>query len=98
MKNHLLGVPFTPNQQGTHERRDQVLSNVGAQNMDTGGCQVSHLDDVEFYCECGQLDVDAVFRPGIHTLFSPTMFEDVAIFQIQNVTRCKTFTSKSDAF
>ena len=35
------------------------------------------LDDVEFYCENDQLDVDAVFRPGIDTPFSPTAFDDL---------------------
>ena len=28
--NHLARVPVTPNQQGTHEMRDEVLSSVGA--------------------------------------------------------------------
>ena len=47
--------------------RDEVLSSVGAQEgLDTSGYQVSaHLDDVEFYWENDQLDVDAVFRPVI---------------------------------
>ena len=39
--NHLARVPVTPNQQGTHEMRDVVLSGVGAQDMDTTGYQVS---------------------------------------------------------
>ena len=38
-----------PNQQGTHEMRDKVLSSVGAQDMDTSGYQVSDLDAVDFY-------------------------------------------------
>ena len=69
-----------PNQQGTHEMRDEVLSSVGAQEgLDTGGYQVSaaDLDNVEFHWENDQLDVDAVFRPGIDTLFSPTAFDDL---------------------
>ena len=50
LKNHLALVPVTPNQQGTHELRDDVLSSVGAQDMDPSGYQVStDLDDVEFY-------------------------------------------------
>ena len=59
--------------------RDKVLSSVGAQEgLDTSGLQVSaDLDDVEFYCENHQLDVDAVFRPGIDTPFSPTAFEEL---------------------
>ena len=59
--------------------RDEVRSSVGAQDVDTGGYQVSSadLDDVEFYWENDQLDVDAVFRPGIDTPFSPTAFDDL---------------------
>ena len=41
--NHLARVPVTPNEQGTHEMRDEVLSSVGAQDMDTIGYQVSDL-------------------------------------------------------
>ena len=50
LNNHLARVPVTPNQQGTHEMRDEVLSSVGVQDMDTSGYQVSaaDLDDVEF--------------------------------------------------
>ena len=68
-----------PNQQGTHEMRDEVLSSVGAEEgMDTSGYQVSaDLDDVEFYWEKDQLDVDAVFRPGIVNPFSLTAFDDL---------------------
>ena len=46
--------------------------------MDTSVHQVSvDLDDVEFYWENDQLDVDAVFRPGIYTHFPPTAFDDL---------------------
>ena len=37
--------------------------------MDTSGYQVSDMDYIEFYWENDQLDVDAVFRPGIDTPF-----------------------------
>ena len=79
LNNHLARVPVTPNQQGTHEMRDEVFSSVGAQEgLDTSGYQVSaEVDDVEFYWENDQLDVDAHFRPGIDTLCSPTVFEDL---------------------
>ena len=79
LNNHLARVPVTPNQQGTHEMRDEVLSSVGAQEgLDSSGYQVSaDLDDVEFYGENDHLDVDAVFRPGIDTPFSPTAFDDL---------------------
>ena len=46
--------------------------------MDTSGNKVSaDMDDVEFYCKNDQLDVDAVFRPGIDTPFSTTAFDDL---------------------
>ena len=56
------------------EMRDEVLSSVRAQYMDTSGYQVSDLDDVEFYWKNDQLDVDAVFRPSIDTPFFPSTF------------------------
>ena len=75
LNNHLAQVPVTPNQQGAYEMRDEVLSSVGAQDMDTSGYQMfADLNDVEFYWENDQLEVDANFRPGIDTPFSPTAF------------------------
>ena len=81
LNNHLARVPVTPNQQGTHEMKEEVLSSVGAQEgLDTSGCQVSaDLDDVGFYWENERLDVDAVFRPGIDTPFPPTVFDHLEI-------------------
>ena len=67
--NHLARVPITPNQEGTMEMRDEVLSSVGAQDLDTSSYQVSNLEDIEFNWEDSQLDLDAVFRPGIDTPF-----------------------------
>ena len=53
------------------EMKGEVLSNVGAQDLDTSSYQVSDLEDIEFNWENAQLDKDAVFRPGIATpLFS----------------------------
>ena len=57
--------------------RVEVISSVGAQDMDTSGCQVFHLDNVEIYWENDRLDEDAVFRPDIDTPFSPTVFDDL---------------------
>ena len=68
---HLTRDPNIPNQEGTMELRDEVLSSVGAQDMDANGYQVSHLH-VDTYWENDQPDVDAVFRPGIDTPFSPS--------------------------
>ena len=56
--------------------REEVLSSVGAQDLDTTSYQVSDLEDIEFKWEKSQLDMDAVFRPGIDTPFSPTTFDD----------------------
>ena len=79
LNNHLAQVLVTPNQQGTHEMRDEVLSSVGAQEaLNTSRYQeFVDMDDVEFYWENDKMDVDAVFRPGIDTPFSPTAFDDL---------------------
>ena len=77
LNNHLARVPITPNQEGTMEMRDEVLSSVGAQDLDTSSYQISDLDDIEFNWENAQLDMDSVFRQGIDTPFSPTVFDDL---------------------
>ena len=59
--------------------RDEVLSSVGAQDLHTGSYQVSDLKDIEFNWENSQLDMDAVFRPGIDTPFSKSTFDDFSI-------------------
>ena len=59
------------------EMRDEVLSSVGAQDLDTSSYQVSDLEDIKFNWENSQLEMDAVFRPGIDTPFSPTTFDDL---------------------
>ena len=59
------------------EMRDEVLSSVGAQDLDTSSYQVSDLEDIEFNWENSQLEMDAVFRPGMDTPFSPTTFDDL---------------------
>ena len=79
LNNHLARVPITPNHEGTIEMREEVLSSVGAQELDTSSYQVSDLEDIEFNWEVSQLDMDAVFRPGIDTPFSPTTFEDLSM-------------------
>ena len=48
LNNHLARDPITPNQEGTMEMRDEVLSSVGAQDLDTSSYQVSDLEDIEF--------------------------------------------------
>ena len=69
LNNHLARVPITPNQEGTMEMREEVLSSVGAQDLDTSSYQVSDLEDIEFNWEESHSDMDAVFRPGIETPF-----------------------------
>ena len=77
LNNHLARVPITPNQEGTIEMREEVLSSVGAQDLDTSSYQIADLEDIEFNWEGSQLDMDAVFRPSIDTRFSPTTFDDL---------------------
>ena len=76
LDNHL---PVTEKQERTMEMRDEVLASVGVQDLDTSSYQVSDLEDIEFNCENSQLDMDAVFRPGIDTPFSPTTFDDLSM-------------------
>ena len=61
------------------DMRDEVLSLVGAQDLDTSSYQVSDLEDIEFNWENSQLEMDAVFRPGIDTPFSPTNFDHLSM-------------------
>ena len=77
LNNHLARVPITPNQEGTMEMRGEVLSSVGAQDLDTSSYQVSDLEDIDFNWKNSQLEMDAVFRPGIDTPFSPSTFDDL---------------------
>ena len=76
---HLPPVPITQYQEGTMEMRDEVLSNVGAQDLDTCNNKVPDREDKKFNWENSQLNLDAVFRPGIDTPFSPTTFEDFSM-------------------
>ena len=83
LSNHLPRVPITPNQQGTFEMREEVLSSVGAQDTDTSGYELSDLEDIEFSWEDPAVDMDSVYRPGIDTTFSPSIFDD---FQMEGST------------
>ena len=77
LNNHLSRVPITENQEGTMDMRDEVLSSVGAQDLDTSSYQVSDLEDIEFNWEDSELDMDSVFIQGIDNPFSPTTFDDL---------------------
>ena len=58
--NHLPRVPITPNERGTFELREEVLSIVGAQDTDTRGYELSDLEDIEFSWEDAAVDMDSV--------------------------------------
>ena len=83
LSNHLPRVPITPDQQGTFEKREEVLSSVGAQDTDTSGYKLSDLEDIEFSWEDPAVDMDSVYRPGIDTPFSPSILDD---FQMEGST------------
>ena len=57
--------------------KEEVLSSVGAQDLDTSSYQLADLEDIEFNWEISQ--VDSVFRPGIDIPFSPTTFDDFLV-------------------
>ena len=79
LDNRLPRFPITPNQQGTMEMRDEVLSSVGAQDLDTSSYQLTDLGDIELKCENSQFEMDAMFRPGIDIPFSPNTFADLSM-------------------
>ena len=72
-------MPITQNQDGTMEMKDEVISSVGAQDLDTSNQQVSDLEDIDFNWENSQKDMNAVFRPGKDTPFSPNASDDLSI-------------------
>ena len=59
------------------EMRDEILSSVGAQDLDTSSFQLTDLEEKEFNWENSELD--AVFRRGIDTPSSPTTFDDLSM-------------------
>ena len=63
--------------------REEVLYSVGAQHTDTSGYELSDLEDIEFSWEDPPVDVHSVYRPGIDTLFSPSICDD---FQTEGST------------
>ena len=83
LENHLLGVPITPDQQGTFEKGEEVLSSVGAQDTDTRGYELSDLENIELIWEDPAVDMDSVYQPGIDTQFSSCFFEG---FQMEGST------------
>ena len=60
LNKHLARVPTTPSQEGTMEMRDEVLSSVGAGDLDTNDYQFSDLEDVEFHWENPDVHMNAI--------------------------------------
>ena len=48
---------------------DEILSSVGAQDLDTSGYQVCDLEDIDFHWEDLDLNMDSVSQPSKNTLF-----------------------------
>ena len=69
-------------QEGTMEMRDEKLSSVGAQDMDTSKYQVSNPDADEFHWKIDQVDVDVVSRPGKNTPFFTSTFNHYVISSV----------------
>ena len=63
--------------------REEVLSSVGAQGTDTRGYDLSDREDIEFSWEDSAVDLVSVYRTGIGTAFSPSIFDD---FQMEGST------------
>ena len=71
LDNHLARVlTSTQNQEGTMEMRNEVLSSPGVNDLNTSSYQVSDLGHIDFNWKNSQIDMDAVFRPGIVSPFS----------------------------
>ncbi len=56
--------------------RFEVLSSMGAQELDRSGNEVSDLDDAEFPWNYPDLKIDKVFPPSLNITFSITIFND----------------------
>ena len=76
LDNHLPRVSIAPNQQETFEMREEVLSSVGPQYDDTRGYKLSDTEDNEFNWEDPAVDVYKVYRTGIVTPFSLSIFDE----------------------
>ena len=62
--------------------REEVLSIVGAQYLDTSSYQLSDFEDIEINWEISELD--AVFRSVIDTPISPTTFDLSTEVSVEN--------------
>ena len=55
--------------------QDEVRAIVGDEDV-SGDFVPSDLDNVQFHWENPNIDMDAVYRPGIDTPFPPSLFEN----------------------
>ena len=78
LDNHLARVPITPNQQGTWEMQDEVRASVGDHDVSSDFVP-SDFDDIQFYWQNPNIDMDALYRPSIDTPFSPSLFENIPV-------------------
>ena len=62
--------------------RDEVLSFLGAYEIDTGDCLVSELEQNDFLLEDLKLNLNTMSRSGIDTAFSLTAFD---YFELRSV-------------
>ena len=74
---HLAQISITPNQQGKFEMKDGVLDSAGAQDMVTGSYGLSELEDIEFFWDTSQVELDAAFKPVMGTPFSTTALNNL---------------------
>ena len=74
--NHVPQVPITPNQQGTFETGEELLSSVRTQDTDARGYKLSDLEDIEFSWEDPAVDTNSIHQPTIDTPFSPSILDD----------------------
>ena len=79
LDNHLPRFPIIPNQQGTFEMREEVLSSVGAQDTDTREHELSDLEASEFCWEDTAVEMDIFYRPGIDITISSSIAD---VFQM----------------
>ena len=58
--------------------KEGVLASAGAQDMDTNGFELSDSEDIHFFWEVPQVELEAVLV-GTDTPFSPTTFNDLEL-------------------
>ena len=55
--------------------KEEVSASAGAQKMDKSGYELQDLKNIEFFSESPRVELEAVYRPGTGTPFSPTAFK-----------------------